>query len=948
MNSVQKIILSLLVAVVAGGVFAFFAFSGAFNGVEARFYSENALTRADGFLAQTAGFYNAYKDRQIRTFRELSSKSWVVPVFKVNQSKADIQDRENTIQSLLMTGEIEGIRFADIDGRINYSTKAIDIDKQSPDKVQYVPKERLNSSIEWDKIYLKDKEAEAAAIDPQARQLILSVPVRDGVGAFWGTMITYVDLGPVAAHFRQLVSNETSDMIFIDGQHAVLNMPKAAPSDFIDTIKKNWGKKDSRVIGSSGIDVTTRFISVEPGLSFAYLVPSASLMMPDTLRVVLVSLVFLTLFLLVFLLLNIRQDPVVVLAQRVKRLQLSLLENYLEKRGTMDEERWQAELRSRRDDVHEYIKRGLGKRKAKRPEVDAIIDRGWDEILSILGATKPVEVNANVDVQKLENLIQKVLSSWQPIVDSGAPIRSRKSNLSGTGNSRPLSKTVEADAIPTEEKKAPTPITVEELPADDDMEEMEALEEVEDVEELDDLEGDDSDQEADQDQVSEKEAEETSTDDQVEDVEELEDLDEAETTQKADDAQSPEKEIIEVAPADEEIVAELEDVAELESLEPEELSQDLESVTPEAEPELSKAEEIEELDTLPDTVAVQETDDALVDGELEELSELEEEVEEAIPVETAPNAAFAEKDVAINLPFVIPVYDTNIPAAAIPQLSDKQTEEIDNSDATELEEIKEAPYIPMHYSDEAFIGMIDAAGPYDELRMRFKNHVDVLNITSVIPVKGGNWRFNESDEGVIQIPQSVYAEVGDDEGWRSFGESWFDGAASAQPFALEAESRSYYRTASHEQPKILGVHEGLDLEAYMKNFRPDEGGRIKAVFALSKRVEAEFLLLGQFGSEGFSIERKVGLQELNADTLPYLDSDLVFADFINDPAFVCVRDVTGFFNLMECGCGEIRGYSSVVVVPVLYAQAQYHILLGYSMAINLQEYVDKYIKPLLA
>src|SRR5690606_11009906 len=75
------------------------------------------------------------------------------------------------------------------------------------------------------------------------------------------------------------------------------------------------------------------------------LLPEESLVLSPALKIFLVALVWSSVFLLCFLLLNLKQDPVVVVSDRLRKFQAGLIQEYLENRRDVDLKKWRSELR---------------------------------------------------------------------------------------------------------------------------------------------------------------------------------------------------------------------------------------------------------------------------------------------------------------------------------------------------------------------------------------------------------------------------------------------------------------------------------------------------------------------------------------------------------------------------------------------------------------------------
>ena len=300
-------------------------------------------------------------------------------------------------------------------------------------------------------------------------------------------------------------------------------------------------------------------------------VPESLFGLNRTLKLIILSAVFLTLFLLLFLLLNIKQEPALIVSERIKKLQLHLLWEHFERKQEIDWKRIKNELEGRREEVKQEILRGIGKvKKEEHQRLESLLDKSWDEILTVLGG-KAAESQAPppVDINRLAELIEKALK-----------------NIGGGGALLPGSRVSEARPVPSKPAEVPEHAGTEEGELQEAEEEVEEVEEVEEAEEVEELEP----------------------------VEELEEVKEVEPIEEAEEAE--ELEPVEIGPVDEtleeEPAEELEELepTELEEVEPIELAstevatEELEAA--ELEPEVLKPEEPEvaELETADGTSAI--------------------------------------------------------------------------------------------------------------------------------------------------------------------------------------------------------------------------------------------------------------------------------------------------------------------------------------------------------
>ena len=138
--------------------------------------------------------------------------------------------------------------------------------------------------------------------------------------------------------------------------------------------------------------------------------PNALFEMTDLMKGLLLATFFFTVFLLMYLILNLRTDPLEVLRQRVKRFQIQLITELVESPGGADWGKWRGELEARRDEVTWQIRRGIGRVSRKqKPVIDEYMSKSWAEIIELVSRkseTPPAAAVGALDFSRLEALIK--------------------------------------------------------------------------------------------------------------------------------------------------------------------------------------------------------------------------------------------------------------------------------------------------------------------------------------------------------------------------------------------------------------------------------------------------------------------------------------------------------------------------------------------------------------
>ena len=628
MTSGQKIAFSLLVAMGLFAVFVLSLNSKLFNELETRFYTQSKIEQNTGQLDRVSEGCDSYITK-ILNLTEKGENAWVknasVRSFYVqNASESDVMTRRRLTEQLFAEiPALSGIRIVDKNGRNLHYSSFDDTDLLKQSGITKIYKNYNDITKDADEIPFEQlsklvSETKSVLLFDQSRnRIVLSVPFCWVDGIYSGVSLFYLSINEIEKELN------ASDIIPI-GQNAfiisdsdfsgglVLNIPYGEKKSFEEPVKQYWKKHVSAQQPEKLLEMPDgRFYlalsSNRNGkIQVSAVYPSNLFELSKEIRILIYICIFISILLIVFLIFSFFRDPVVTLQKRIKKIQLGLIENYIdgkEKREWGDIAR---QLRGRKNDLSTEIIRSLHVHsKKRRDELSEYLDKNWDEIFSIfetkagtssgasgaVGAAGTAELTGT-SIAEIRRMLEEVLQSRSFAVPvAAAPV-----------SVAPVEDVDELDEV-------------EELA--EDAEEFEEPEEIEDVEELaEDVEDLDEVEELTEDVDEAEEVEELAED--VEDLDEVEEL-----TEDVDEAEEVEELAEDVKDLDE--VEELaEDVKDLDEVE--ELAEDVEEI-----------DEVEEL-----TEEVEESDDVEeLTGEAEEVEEDADELEVFEEyVEPAPFNAF--------------------------------------------------------------------------------------------------------------------------------------------------------------------------------------------------------------------------------------------------------------------------------------------------------------------
>ena len=569
MTSGQKIAFSLLVAMGLFAVFVLSLNSKLFNELETRFYTQSKIEQNTGQLDRVSEGCDSYITK-ILNLTEKGENAWVKNVsvrsfYVQNASESDVMTRRRLTEQLFAEiPALSGIRIVDKNGRNLHYSSFDDTDLLKQSGITKIYKNYNDITKDADEIPFEQlsklvSETKSVLLFDQSRnRIVLSVPFCWVDGIYSGVSLFYLSINEIEKELN------ASDIIPI-GQNAfiisdsdfsgglVLNIPYGEKKSFEEPVKQYWKKHVSAQQPEKLLEMPDgRFYlalsSNRNGkIQVSAVYPSNLFELSKEIRILIYICIFISILLIVFLIFSFFRDPVVTLQKRIKKIQLGLIENYIdgkEKREWSDIAR---QLRGRKNDLSTEIIRSLHVHsKKRRDELSEYLDKNWDEIFSIfetkagtssgasgaVGAAGTAELTGT-SIAEIRRMLEEVLQSRSFAVPVAAA---------------PVSVAPAEDVDELEE--------VEELA--EDAEELEEPEEIEDVEELaEDVEDLDEVEDLTEDVDEAEEVEELA--EEVEDLDEVEEL--AEDVDEADEVEELTEEVEETDDV-EELTGEAEEVEE--------------------------------------------------------------------------------------------------------------------------------------------------------------------------------------------------------------------------------------------------------------------------------------------------------------------------------------------------------------------------------------------------
>ena len=405
-------ILSMLITLGA----AYLAYSGFFGVIEQTLYNPRVAADITTNLETIARVSGDWHKKNLREAESYFSADSVKKAMLPQQNSQDIYERARLFGQLQERNTyVLGARIIATDGkRLHFSTFPGDILRTEAERIVYrnydqegdIPIEKLSLYTETNKLF----------VDTDANAIVYCFPYIDTFTVKSGVALLYVGITGLQAELSKQKIFPFGETVQPVAQGLVFGFPKAL--EYAQTLQEKietyW---NTRVSGefipigqteNSETFVLTTIIGEE--LYYGRIVPASWFQFPPALKLLLICIFFSLTYLLLFFIFISKRDPVLVITQRIKKIQIDLIKEYITE-GLPVKERIREEFERRRQEVKSRIQQGLGKvNKKQLAELDTFIDKGWDEIIEIFtrlhGDTK------QADLSGIEAMLKEMLERW--------------------------------------------------------------------------------------------------------------------------------------------------------------------------------------------------------------------------------------------------------------------------------------------------------------------------------------------------------------------------------------------------------------------------------------------------------------------------------------------------------------------------------------------------------
>ena len=238
-------------------------------------------------------------------------------------------------------------------------------------------------------------------MDDRNNRIIFSFPFYDSTDAYRGTALFSLSAealtGTLKANNDVFVTGTPPGIVIGSAASKRANLKKVSSvwndglQDYITFDSENSGEKYALISAKTS-----------QNLFLGRLTDDSEFSIPYSIRLILFLSMFLIFYMTLFFLVNLKPRPATLVRSRIKDLRADLFELLYLKKNSRERANWIMELEQRRDDIHKELKNNLKIKSRQEKDIDAIIDKAWDEMLADIRDYSSAAVPSAEELEELK------------------------------------------------------------------------------------------------------------------------------------------------------------------------------------------------------------------------------------------------------------------------------------------------------------------------------------------------------------------------------------------------------------------------------------------------------------------------------------------------------------------------------------------------------------------
>ena len=483
MKGSHRIAISLLISITLSSLITISAYAGLFQLVEAKFFNNQVIRFYRNQGRNYTNGIDAFHDNNLLSYGTIFKETKVWRNYLSNQSLDVIKETKRCEQLIKdITGDYIGMRIIDSEGGIHFSSFELDKKRTTEYQIVYDNLQTVQNEITIDKII--SGPSVFLIMDNDAGYFMYKVSIVDTAGIQRGYGLVYVSTSGASSY---LVKNGLSDIgtsiLILTTEGLLINKNLTSDPNVFSIISSMWDKRtpDESIVPVA-VNGEREFQLYQNSSKYGYtvgmLISESSFKLNSGLKLLLIISICTSIFLLVFLLINLKQDDSVIFEARLKRFHESIFIEYLDSQRSVPLDKWFKELDSRKDQIKNKLLVDINKK--NRADFDHQFDISWSQLVQgFQDQTKPQGLP---DASKLEELLNKVLHNQL----QNTPIQIQNAAYASVETEKTPTKGAPSA---TQMKNVNEQVTVfEEIDSVEAIDEVESVDEIESVDEMESVE----------------------------------------------------------------------------------------------------------------------------------------------------------------------------------------------------------------------------------------------------------------------------------------------------------------------------------------------------------------------------------------------------------------------------------------------------------------------------
>ena len=393
MSSAKKAAISLFITILIFAIFSIVAFVHLFGTFETKFYQPAVISGMESHLKEVSACLDEYTLNQAQNFTTFSTLPCIKSISSYSQNEEDIKNRQNsTTQLLLENSGLQGIRIiGSKGGNILFSTFEGDFSNYS--ELGELPYENIKSNED-----VENKNKAKIIFDNTKERIIYSIPFYDNFDLYRGSVLFYVagtDFTKYLISKNILSVSEKAKLVATvfsnssqQSKGFVLGLPAASSDVIISKLLDLWKDNsfDTQKILHSQ-DYNWFVVSDNSGKTgvISLVFKDDILIFSNELKILLLACIFITLYLIILFIFNIKQDDEAIIRDKIKKFKIALINEYLLDSEETVWEEVSKFLAVRKHQINHDIKMYLGK-KAENHKVlvENLLEKTWSDVEQVI------------------------------------------------------------------------------------------------------------------------------------------------------------------------------------------------------------------------------------------------------------------------------------------------------------------------------------------------------------------------------------------------------------------------------------------------------------------------------------------------------------------------------------------------------------------------------------